>query len=478
MNLTNIRQLYQNTQLFHHVLAIGDRMWTVIVIPDIVRNGCSVFFLFISLFLWVGTAKGEPVVDGVTVRNFLGGRTGKLVYTKFEGEDSVDNGRSLWYVDFDDDQLVERRVLLEDSCEPRNAIISPDGEWVTYNTTIKYDTVITRRSSFDTITTYKECKSYLCRLEENALEKIFIDDGAHPHWWTKPGTNEEYIIYNTRDMETCWITWVQFCDYERISLDDCITFVKKLENKRPVGNWSILLPCFGNGGRSKNGKWMFSSGRTTIMYEIDPLITDSAEPKRTIYDIKGCNPSMSPHENDSAIRVMYLNVPHDGFYIADVFGDVKDSIMKDPSDGNRYWDTPEWSTHKDFAAAVASPMYSAPPFDIYLYRTTDHSVLRVLDGNYHLPHLWVENKNPVKKPRYKSDFLPGSNLYITGVTITVVNGNSNSVVISIADLKGRIVSRYASKQNVIRYIPDLNSGIYVVNVTIDGKMSQKVFMRH
>jgi hypothetical protein len=131
-------------------------------------------------------ATAGPVATGSQVREFLGA-SGTLVYTKLDCNDNSCNkaGRSLWYVDFSEETLVERQVVDYHTAntEPRNEIISPDGQWVTYNT----------RQSGNTL--------YACRLQENSPTPISLGTGALPVWWTKPGTSELYIIYVDRDLE-------------------------------------------------------------------------------------------------------------------------------------------------------------------------------------------------------------------------------------------------------------------------------------
>ena len=217
--------------------------------------------LLLSIVSWIFAA---PVVNGSKVRQFLGGVTGKLVYTVFEGENGFKNGRALYYVDFKDEILIERKIIQENDAEPRNAIISNDGIWVTYNT----------------MDGARQSQSFICKVMENAPEKITIGNGAHPHWWVKPGTFEEYIITNTGDLETFW--QLNFPSAPQAGVGGGETYCQRIIDKRPSGNRTTLLPYFANAGRSRDGAWMFTSGRATGMYHIDSLATNNATIKEEI----------------------------------------------------------------------------------------------------------------------------------------------------------------------------------------------------
>ena len=195
-------------------------------------------------------------------------RTGKLIYTKFEGETGYKNGRTLWYVDFSEDSLIERMVIRDSSAEPRNASISPDGRWVVYNTLAG-------------LSGGPPCcsKTYICPLEENTQTRIFIGNGAQPYWWTKPGTNSEYIIYCTGDIEEPGMWQQNFPSTQNFGVGDGgATFCQLINSssKNPIGNQTTLLSHYSNGGRSSNGAWLFASSRATGIYHIDSLATSNA----------------------------------------------------------------------------------------------------------------------------------------------------------------------------------------------------------
>jgi hypothetical protein len=151
-----------------------------------------------TLFFASSIAFSTPIVSGSAIRDFLGGHSGKYAYTQFQGTDGYKaNGNPLYYVDFSEDSLVERQVVQTDEGEARNAIISPDGKWVTYN--------VRHLGSGWGDATWNKC--YIAELKENSTP-IYICDGAQPHWWIKPGTSELYIICVNGDLEDAWQnTW-------------------------------------------------------------------------------------------------------------------------------------------------------------------------------------------------------------------------------------------------------------------------------
>ncbi len=333
---------------------------------------------------FVASAIAGPVVTGSQVRSFLGNTTGKLVYTKLDCNDaSCDKkGRSLYYLDFSEENLTEHRIVeyYDEKVEPRNAVISPDGQWVSYNT-------------MNVDRKWEGNKLYIARLQPNTGNIRRLEDGALPHWWRKPGTDEMYIIYNTRDLDNDgWaMSWPPEESETRTQRVDPGTM-------QTVGSSSKLIRYQANGGRSKNGKWLFAAGGLPGTFRIDAYVTANATIHEDIYlgqnpndprdSLDGCNPSISPHEAEADIRVLYLDTAHTGYHMCDVRGNNREHIEWNNNE-NPYLDEPEWSTHPNFFAGKGSKNNMQPPYDIYIVRISDHAKLKVLDGSYSFPHLWV-----------------------------------------------------------------------------------------
>lgn len=322
-----------------------------------------------------------PVVNGWQVKQFLGGRDGKMVYTKLDKNSDNKNGRSLWYLDFSESSLTEHKILdtYNEEGEPRNEVISPDGEWVAFN-------ILNTQG-------WHQSQLYVCRFKENAT-KIHYGQGALPHWWNKPGTDEWYLVYNDRDLEnngwqmswppTSGETWCRQVN---------------MTSGYPVGDARKLNSLYINGGRSVSGRWLFAAGGFPGTFRLQSATsTSNADIAESIYfgnntgqketDIDGCNPSISPHPSDNDVRVMYLDDPHLGVFVCDVRNNNRRYIEWKDSE-NPYLDEPEWSTGEDFATGKASAGFVEPPFDLYLMRVTDGATLKVMDGNYSFPHLWL-----------------------------------------------------------------------------------------
>ncbi len=341
------------------------------------------------MVLVVNSTPAAPVATGPQARAFLGGASGKLVYTKLDCNDNSCNkqGRSLWYVDFSESTLTERQVVdyHSENTEPRNTIISPDGDWIVYNTR------------------QRDNPLYINRLVQNSTTRIDMGDGAVPVWWTKPGTAELYVIYVDNDLEDGgWMGGYNG------GFPNSSTGATRCRQVNPVTMASIgsaqrIMSYQANGGRSVSGAWMFTAGGCPGTFRIDPTGTSDV----TIYEeislsvdawsdsdsLDGCNPSMSPHANDNDLRVMYVlrngNENHRGYWVCDVRGDNRQKFIWDNTE-NPYFDEPQWSNHADYAAAKASRELTTAPFDIYIYRVWNGSHLKILEGNYSFPYLWID----------------------------------------------------------------------------------------
>lgn len=359
------------------------------------------------------------VTTGAEVRSFLGNKAGKLVYTRWElneeGDPGWKTGRSLWYIDFSESTLREREIVRFEDVEPRNAIVSPDGQWVTFNTFLDDDLT--------------NAESYICRLQENAQSTLIkIGIGGQPHWWTKPGTTEEYLIYSSGDLENGWNKYWQ---------EKGETFIQRIDNqtKQPLGLPQLLLPYYANSGRSKAGGWLFVSGRATGAYKIDALDTEQAHIfSQTEWQIdRGCNPSISPHRSDKDVLVMINGAAvnsdlgygaHTYFMIRDTKGTIVKAVPNPLRDENRYLDTPEWSSHVDYATVTGMEGDLVPPCDVFLFRISDTKFLKVIDGNNQWPYLWVEPEASELEPVVPGDTLKGGAQDSTPVfkpTINITN---------------------------------------------------------
>jgi len=169
---------------------------------------------------------------------------------------------------------------------------------------------------------------------------------------------------------------------------------------------------------------------------------------------------------------MFLGESHKMFYIAKVRGEIARTITKDSSDGNIYFDTPEWSTHPDYAAVVASPKLVEPPFDVYLYRIHDDSLMKVLDGNYYWPHLWVEGGDKIPVARKQSAVIKTQvSLYPTGNILHISGISGTKAVLSVNDLKGSTICSYTITNNTRQIALKVQQGVYTAVIKEKGSVT-------
>jgi hypothetical protein len=409
------------------------------------------------------SVSATPVLTGSQVRAFLGSKSGKLIYTKYETglTTSIANpkdGRSLWYVDFSEETLVERKVVQNTNIEPRNPCISPDGQYLAYN---------------NWSTGGPAAELYVCRMMENATSPVDLGQGAQPHWWINPQNQDLYLVYPGNDIEAEW-----HCAFPGSSSDYCChtagtTSLFKIVNGQGSGTRQTLISYYANAGRSVQGGWLFASSRGTGTYQINPSATSATTPLATNTfpgnnnsGLWGCNPTVSPHPTDATTQMMWLNnsspAVHDTIYVGTPLGQLLYTIPKDNADGNTVWDTPRWSNDTNYAAAVASATLERTPYDLYLIRLSDKSQLRVVDGNYQTPYLWIdEGQSPVQRPALTPRTSASDLVRVTSQGVSIAHAGDGWL--QVIDMNGRTVVRTALSQQgaVLR----LRAGAYAVQVT-------------
>jgi len=183
-----------------------------------------------------------------------------------------------------------------------------------------------------------------------------------------------------------------------------------------IGSAQQLIAYQANGGRSANGAWMFTAGGCPGTFHIDSLAVANATVISTVSrgvttgdaadTLDGCNPSMSPHMATSDVRVMYIlrnaSMDHRGYWVCGVEGQPRLKVLWSDAE-NPYIDETQWSNHQDFAAAKGSLRLTTGPFDIYVYRVWDGTHLKILEGNYSFPYLWVDEATiGVKAPQRRT----------------------------------------------------------------------------
>jgi hypothetical protein len=354
----------------------------------------------ITISLFCIAIDATVLKEGAAVRSILGGRRGKMAYTKFEpipaGEEEWKTGRSLWYVDFAEDQLVERKICEFDNVEPRNVTFSADGEYVMFNTQ--------KRLNWNDSIRISELIIYAAKCEENATPNE-IARGAQANFWTHPTTGKQYIIYNDGDLEEnwTWYDWDAGAGMFPMEKWTDTTFILEINSSyEPVGSRNILLPYYANSGRTKSGKWILQAGRLTGTYELNPTAVENAYtgtyhfflanyPERDWRDAMnydGCNPSVSPEKE----LFMHNGANHHHFYIRDPEGEIVWKMPQLNQDGNEFWDVPEWSNLENYGAALGSVEKEPPrPATLYIINIPLQKAYSVVEGEYFWPELWVKD---------------------------------------------------------------------------------------
>jgi hypothetical protein len=340
----------------------------------------------LAFTLIFNNAYARPVVSGEEMRGFLGNNTGKLIYTKWG--DGYNDGRSLWYLDFSEDDLEEHLLIEENDIQPEQASISPDGKHFIYATSSSSS---------------PESKIYICELGSNSQSsRTFVCNGGQPKWWTKKTTSELFMICN--DQSHFWgFNLGQWPPPGN-------TYMMKFDPStlEPVGSLELLISAYANGCRSPDGGILFTAGRETGTYYIDKDAVSNANVKETIRfsEELGCNPGFSPGGTDDDAMVLHngageqgatLGLPgHTYFVIRRPSGEIIQTHRKDPSDGNPYTESTRWSSHENYTTFCAASGVGSGLHNAYIYRVSDDKELRVLEGNYFWPYLWVDNGNAIK----------------------------------------------------------------------------------
>jgi hypothetical protein len=170
----------------------------------------------------------------------------------------------------------------------------------------------------------------------------------------------------------------------------------------PVGGRELLIGSYANGGRSPEGGMLFTAGRSTGIFHIDKNATSNASvgDNFSFGTELGCNPGFCPNESDDDALVVHngandngtLGFPeHSYFLIRRANGEIAQYHRKDPSDGNPYTESTRWSSHPDYTTFCAAEGIGYGQHDAYAYRLSDDKEIKVLDGNYFWPYLWVDD---------------------------------------------------------------------------------------
>jgi hypothetical protein len=276
-------------------------------------------------------------------------------------------------------------------------LFSPDGRKIVYPGTIQGKPVFIRDAvSGDQVTW-----------------RVPIDPKAHvtadPHWFVEGG--KTWIYFATlsnlvRYSEICG--QVEGNTYKMELLDDTT-----LSSIQPTG-----VPGAYRGGISKDGKWTGTSYATTTLFDVEADTTLVLAGK----DNQQCNPSMNPYPPGSKHMDYLMVLGFGGVPYQGIDGSVLNEgsheklwifnrndkvvwVAKRPDTVYyKNWDKPEWSTHPEFATAVAIYASRDTEGDLFVVNIGDladldegklhepKAFLRIAEGGFtsdSFSHLWV-----------------------------------------------------------------------------------------
>ncbi len=303
----------------------------------------------LKLVLAVACVLGSPTAGADSfddLEALLGGKNGKLVVR------DQNDGNKLYVFDTTSRTFYK----LSEEIECLQPLLSPDGTRVVY-----------------------EHGGTVCIRPLDGGDPATLVAGYDGHWWVDP-QGDEWIYYTTvgdNPEETSRKVWYpsngRGIQTRRIRLKDQLDEF--------VFDWKC------SAGVSRDGTHLGAAYSTMVIFEV---------PTGIAYVVnggsQGCNGSMSP---DNRYYLMQLVLPHTVFSFRDRYDNVIWEIQN--PFGTQEWQTPEFSTHLDYASATAKEdtgFYSA-----WVVKISTLETLRVLDtsggSNWSEPHLWVEDSPQV-----------------------------------------------------------------------------------
>jgi hypothetical protein len=289
------------------------------------------------------TISGIQWTKGDSVRAFFGGKDVKLVFTL---------NRDMYLVTYAGGDAVVTRISQGDESvggeigSINSPLFSPDGRRIVYPGTILGKPVFI----LDAVAGEKE------------VWRVPLDPRAHvtadPHWFVEGG--KTWIYFATlaglvRYEESC--KQLEGNTYKVEVLGD--TLLSPIETTGVAGAY--------RGGISKDGKWLGSSYATTALFDVATKKTSVLAGK----NVQQCNSSMNPYPPGSQHtdymmvlgfgRTPYLSIEgdtlneesHENLWIFNRNDKVVWKAQRPDTVYYRNWNKPEWSTHPEYATAVA-----------------------------------------------------------------------------------------------------------------------------
>ena len=338
-----------------------------------VFNGLVLEYYVMHRLLWIAAlvtlsgpafAAANVTASASEVRNFLGGRTGKLVYV-----DDNESGKCYW-IDLSD-MTVHK---LSDDTNVSEPLLSPDGSRVVYGL---YNIV----SKWPGQSSGNQGDAYIRSLGGGSRSHVAGSAVAGkqafaPHWWVDPASGDEYIVY------------MDYYEKDTQSAAGRGTWKQKIVNNQPSGDPVKILNHAFDGGLSKDGTRIGEAYHYLHMARTSDLGGGNGDDISSRMDggNQCCNASMSP---DNQYQIMHLRIDHEGCNIRDSSDNEVQVIWK--PNGATEMQNPEFSTdpgYGTFTAQFGSDYY------IYIANTQTGASLKIAEGDFGVPHLWVAPSSP------------------------------------------------------------------------------------
>lgn len=285
---------------------------------------------------------------GDSVKAFLGNKDFKLVFTLNKSMYLVSYiaGEPTFHLISQDDEGVNGKLGSINS-----PLFSPDGDKIVFAGTTSGKPAFVLRMKTGTDTAFRWL------LDPNPNRRVHIT--SDPHWHVEGGKTWIYfstvsglVFYNRDCRQLAGRT------YRSEWMDD--TAIGPVENTGIPGAYRA--------GLSKDGKWTGTSYSTAALYNIESdstiVLGDS---------VQQCNSSMNPYpigskHTDYMMTLAFGGEPayhsidggdlieglHENLWIYNKEGKIVWQAKRPDEKFYYRWDKPEWSTHPNFATAVAS----------------------------------------------------------------------------------------------------------------------------
>ncbi|MBL8026957.1 MAG: hypothetical protein JNL74_11135 [Fibrobacteres bacterium] len=244
-------------------------------------------------------------------------------------------------------------------------LISPNGKWLTF---------WFGSQSGGTV--------YVCELKANA-QLHTVGSGFDPHWWVNPSTGKVNLVYPTG---------FEGMNFPQVNGS---TILREIDTVtlEAASKADTLIPYSFNAGLSPYGQFMATAYMSTDLYDIHNKFHYSLNG-----GLQACNASITPSkassEQDLTLMLgLGITIDDISYAVHEVFyiRNRTDEIVwyQEMVPGIDEWQKPEWSTHRNYAAALGRRTGTSI-YDAYLIKidsgftplskTSDYSPVKIKEG--------------------------------------------------------------------------------------------------